>query len=79
MSIFWVSHNFIINFLQKHCMERISVGSVLSFFPGAYAVYFFFPSFAVSSVCCLGLTGKEPVWHLLVQQGADAIRADKLP
>lgn len=42
-------------------------------------VYFFSPSFAMSSVYCPGLTGKEPLWHLLVQQGTDAIRADKIP
>lgn len=78
MSIFWVSHCFIINFLQKYWVETISVGLFCSLFPGWYAVYYF-PSFAVSSVCCPGLTGKEPLWHLLVQQGTDAIRADKLP
>lgn len=78
MSIFWVSHCFIINFLQKYWVEKISVGLFCSLFPGPYAVYYF-PSFAVSSVCCPGLTGKEPLWHLLVQQGTDAIRADKLP
>lgn len=79
MSIFWVSHCFIINFLQKYWMETISVVLFCSLFPGGYAMYFFPPSFAVSFVCCVGLTGKEPFWHLLLQPGTDAIRGDELP